>query len=167
MRTRMIRLVGLLAALSMLAGILAVSAGHAAPRPAPPFTLSLLNGNPLTLRDPRRPPAILLFWAPWCPTCNGEARSWEREYEKWKGKGVALIGIGLLDKRSAVVQFVRQYHLTFPNGYDGSGRIAKAFGFTVQPFWVWIGRGGSLRHASYGPSGAGELDAAIRLLARR
>ena len=53
-------------------------------------------------------------------------------YEQWKGKGVAFVGVGLLDSKEACRGFVRRYHLTFPNGYDGDGRIARAYGFTVS-----------------------------------
>lgn len=144
--------------------ILTLSTVQAGPRPAPAFTLSLLTGKTLSLADLKGSPTILLFWAPWCPTCNAEAAAWQREYREWQGKGVALVGIGLLDNRPAVVQFVRQYHLTFPIGYDADGRIAKAYGFTVQPFWALIARDGTLLRASYGPSDGSELDAAIRSL---
>ena len=156
------RVVRLLIAVAVV--MLALPVVQAGPRPAPAFTLSLLSGKALSLADLKGSPAILLFWAPWCPTCNAEAAAWEREYREWHGKGVVLVGIGLLDNRAAVVQFVRQYHLTFPIGYDADGRIAKAYGFTVQPFWALIARDGTLLRASYGPSDGGELDAAIRSL---
>jgi len=140
---------------------------HAARRPAPAFTLTLLDGTTLRLADLKGSPVILLFWAPWCPTCNAEAASWEREYREWKGKGIALVGIGLLDNRAAVERFVRQYRLTFPTGYDADGRIAKAYGFTVQPFWAWIAPDGTLVRAAYGPADGAELDAAFRTLSGR
>ena len=43
------------------------------------------------------------------------------------------MGIGLLDSRAASLGFVQRHHLTFPNGYDGDGRVAKLYGFTYQP----------------------------------
>ncbi|GEM_PF-331053 len=140
---------------------------QAARRPAPPFTLTLLDGKTLRLADLKGSSVILLFWAPWCPTCNAEAASWEREYREWQGKGVSLVGIGLLDNRAAVERFMRQYHLTFPTGYDADGSIAKAYGFTVQPFWAWIAPDGTLLRAAYGPADGEELDAAFHTLSGR
>ncbi len=86
-------------------------------------------------------------------------------YGQWKGRGVKLIGVGLQDTRSAVEGFVRRHHLTFPNGYDADERVARAFGFTYQPYWAVIGRDGTLLGAGYGPSGEAELVATIKKLA--
>ncbi len=87
-------------------------------------------------------------------------------YEQWKGHGVQLIGVGLLDSKSAVEAFVRRYHLTFPNGYDPDERVARALGFTVQPFWAVIGKDGTLLRVGYGPSNEAELVATIQDLSK-
>jgi peroxiredoxin len=92
---------------------------------------------------------------------------WERTYQAWKGKGIDFLGVGLLDSKDAVTGFVRKHGLTFPNGYDGDGRIAKLYGFTYQPFWAVIDRQGMLLRASYGPSGEQELLSTIRMLTGR
>lgn len=39
--------------------------GQAGGRPAPAFTLTLLDGKTLSLADLRGSAVILLFWAPW------------------------------------------------------------------------------------------------------
>jgi len=78
-----------------------------------------------------------------------------------------MLGIGLLDKRDACARFVAHYHLSFPNAYDGDGRVAKAVGFTYQPYWAVIARGGQLVRRGYGPSGETELRRTIETLADR
>lgn len=60
-----------------------------------------------------------------------------------------------------------RHGLTFPNGYDGDGKIARAYGFTYQPFWAVIARDGTLLRAGYGPSSEEELLAAVRTVTRR
>jgi len=147
--------------------LVALPAASAAPRLAPAFTLPLLSGKMLSLSDLKGTPVILLFWAPWCPTCNGEAPGWERAYQRWQGKGIAIVGLGLLDTKPGVEAFVQRYHLTFPNGYDDNGRIAKAYGFTVQPFWAVIAKDGTLLRAEYGPSSEQALEATIETLVHR
>ena len=89
---------------------------------------------------------------------------WERVYEKWKGSGVAFLGIGLQDKREACLAFVERHHLSFPNGYDKDGAVAKQYGFTYQPYWALIDRDGNLLRTGYGPSGEDDLVAAVRRL---
>lgn len=91
---------------------------------------------------------------------------WERTYRQWKGSGVAFVGIGLLSSRARSLEFVRRHGLTFPNGFDGDGRIARAYGFTYQPWWAVIARDGSLVRAAFGPRSEGELVGTLRTLVR-
>ncbi len=51
--------------LAVTAVVVAPPDGTAAPRPAPAFTLTLLDGKTLSLADLKGSAAILLFWAPW------------------------------------------------------------------------------------------------------
>ena len=88
-------------------------------------------------------------------------------YKESKRKAVEFVGIGLLDSKEATRGFVTRHRLTFPNGYDGDGRIAKAYGFVYQPFWATITKDGILLKASRGPSGEEELVAAIKTLTGR
>jgi len=92
---------------------------------------------------------------------------WERAYREWKGKGVEFVGIGLLDSRDKSKAFVDRHKLTFPNGWDGDGRIAKAYGFSYQPYWAVVAKDGSLRFARHGPSTEDELIATIKSLLAR
>lgn len=78
-----------------------------------------------------------------------------------------LLGIGLLDNRQACAGFVARHHLSFPNAYDGDERVAKAYGFTYQPYWAVISRTGQLVRRGYGPASEAELRATIETLARR
>ena len=149
-----------------LLALVALQAASATPRQAPPFTVHLLDGGTLSLADLKGTPVILLFWAPWCPTCNGEAPGWERAYRQLRGKRIQIVGLGLLDTKPAVEAFVRKYHLTFPNAYDDNGRIAKTYGFTVQPYWAVISKDGVLVRAEYGPASAQALEAQIEELVR-
>lgn len=88
-------------------------------------------------------------------------------YGEAKARGVAILGVGLLDNRQACAGFVRDHHLSFPNAYDGDERVAKAYGFTYQPYWAVISRTGTLVRAGYGPEGQTELRQTIEALAAR
>ncbi len=92
---------------------------------------------------------------------------WERAYAQWKGKGVEFVGVGLLDSRDKSRGFVERHKLTFPNGWDGDGRIAKAYGFTYQPYWAAVTRDGTLVFARRGPSGEEDLVSVIKTLVAR
>ena len=78
-----------------------------------------------------------------------------------------MLGIGLLDNRQACERFARRYHLSFPNAYDGDGRVARAYGFTYQPYWAVISRTGTVVRSGYGPGDEAELRAAMATLGTR
>ena len=78
-----------------------------------------------------------------------------------------FVGIGLLDSREKSREFVQRHALTFPNGFDGDGRIAKAYGFTYQPWWAAITKDGMVIRTGHGPSGEDELTSTIRMLVAR
>jgi len=77
------------------------------------------------------------------------------------------VGVGLLDSREASLGFVQRHRLTFPNGYDGDGKVAKLYGFTYQPFWAVIDRSHNLMRAGFGPTSETELLSAIHQVAGR
>jgi peroxiredoxin len=89
---------------------------------------------------------------------------WERTYKEWKGRGIEFVGIGLLDSKEKSAEFVRRHSLTFPNGWEGDGRIARAYGFTTQPYWAAISKDGQMVKAGYGPRDEQDLISTIRSL---
>ncbi len=91
---------------------------------------------------------------------------WERTYRQWKARGVEFVGIGLLSSGARSLEFVRRHQLTFPNGFDADGRIARAYGFTHQPWWAVIARDRSLVRAAFGPRDENELVSTLRTLVR-
>ena len=92
---------------------------------------------------------------------------WERVYRQWKGKGVEFVGVGLLDSKDKSQGFVQRHGLTFPNGWDGEGQIAKAYGFTYQPFWAVISKDHALVSTGFGPRSEDELVNAIKSITGR
>lgn len=90
---------------------------------------------------------------------------WERTYAAWKHRGVQFVGVGVLAPKAEGEAFVRRHVLTFPNGHDGDGRVAKLYGFSYQPYWAVIGRDGTLIKAGFGPTGEEDLVSALRRLA--
>jgi peroxiredoxin len=87
-------------------------------------------------------------------------------YGQWKQSGVKLVGIGLLDKKEAVQAFVQRHHLSFPNGYDQGGKVAKLYGFTYQPYWAVIAKDGTLLRSGF-LANEGDLAAMVKTLGRR
>lgn len=62
---------------------------------------------------------------------------------------------------------MQRHRLTFPNGYDGDGRIARAYGFVYQPWWAVITKDAVLLRASRGPTSEEDLASTVRTLVAR
>ncbi len=59
---------------------------------------------------------------------------------------------------------MQRHHLTFPNGYDQDGKVARLYGFTYQPYWAAIDKDGRLLTAGLGPANEDALVAMIKKL---
>ncbi len=75
-----------------------------------------------------------------------------------------FVGIGLRDTESAAREFWRRHRLSFPTGYDEGERIARAYGFSYQPYWALIAKDGTLVLRGFGPDTPADLEARVRAL---
>ena len=91
---------------------------------------------------------------------------WERLYKEWKERGVEFVGIGLQSSREKSKDFVDRHKLTFPNGLDATGAIARAYGFRYQPHWAVISKDGQLLQSGFAPRGEEAFVQTLRALTR-
>ena len=108
-------------------------------RPAPDFTMSLYGGGRLHLGALWGKTVVLNFWWSGCIPCQQEAPLLERQWNAWKDKGVVFIGMDEIDDptTSAPGDFLRTYHVTYPNGPDPSD-VDIQYGTTGQPETFFI-----------------------------
>ena len=66
---------------------------------APDFSLPDLSGNKVTLQQYRGNVVILDFWAIWCVPCLKSIPQMVQIQEKYKDKGLVVLGISLDDPR--------------------------------------------------------------------
>jgi peroxiredoxin len=95
---------------------------------APDFTLPQVDGNSLTLSDFKGKVIILDFWATWCPPCQMEIPDFVELYEKYKDKGLVIIGVSLDEGDSrSVKQFSEKYKINYPIVL-GNAKVTKDYG---------------------------------------
>lgn len=102
------------------------------------FTARTVTGATFDGRRLAGKPAVLWFWAPWCPTCHGQAGWVSALAEKYAGR-VNVVGVGGLDESGAI----RGYGATlnsFPQLDDWRGKIWTRFGVIVQSSYVLLDR---------------------------
>jgi cytochrome c biogenesis protein CcmG/thiol:disulfide interchange protein DsbE len=158
--TRPLKTTAQLLALACVVGLLAllvwkVTHQQHAPRVgamAPAFTLRRLDGHgKVSLASYRGQPVVLNFWASWCQPCKGEASVLERDWARYRRKGVVFLGVDYHDLAPDARHFVSAHALTFPMLEDGSGQVTGTYGISQVPETYVLSRQGRVVAHLAGP----------------
>lgn len=135
--------------------------------PAPNFSLKLYDGEPFVLSEKRGNVVVVNFWGSWCAPCRDEAPLLQEAHEKYKDKGVIVLGIDFNDIDSAALQFIEENGITYPNGPDTGLRITEEWVVTGAPETYIIDPRGNVAEVLIGPLPNGwleqKLDTILRL----
>ena len=108
------------------------------------FTATTVDGKPFDGRSLTGKPAVLWFWAPWCPTCLQQAPGVREAFEQY-GDRVAIVGVASLDKATAMPEFIDLAKIeSITNLSDEPGDVWKRFGVTAQSIFVLIDETGTV-----------------------
>ena len=129
--------------------------------PAPAFTLTLFNGEQLTLEELRGRPVVVHFWASWCLPCQAEAPTIAKVWADYRDRGVSFVGIAYHDTEPRARAFITEFGLLYPNGLDGRGEIARAYGISGVPETFFIRPDGNIAAVHLGLMSEKELRAAL------
>ena len=133
--------------------VAAASPAEAAPEAASPqvvvpdqlqFTATTLDGAEFSGASLAGSPAVLWFWAPWCPNCRAEAPQVAAAAAATAGE-VTFIGVAAQDDLPPMQAFVENYGVGgFEHLADLDASIWRRFGVTQQPAYAFIGADGSV-----------------------
>ena len=145
--------------------LLAAGAVHAASGDALfAATLSGTDDKPVALSALRGKPLIVNFWARWCAPCRVEIPELIKTQERYRKRGLLVVGIGLEDNAQSVRDFMKAYEMDYTVLLARSGGIElmQALGNTRAglPFTVAIDRRGEIVAIKLGAMKRSELDAA-------
>lgn len=134
------------------------------------FTFPDLEGNPVSLDDPRFAGKVVLvnIFGSWCPNCNDEAPLLAAWHKRYGQEGLEIVGLayelrGDPDRdRIFVRRFAERYGLDYPLLLAGTSDKAAAAdtlpdltAVVAFPTSVFIGRDGKVRHVHTGFAGPG------------
>ena len=85
---------------------------------APELTLTDIQGISHSLADYRGQVTLVNIWATWCEPCKLEMPALQAFYDRHKANGFVIIAINDGDPAADVLQFVKDYRLTFPIWLD-------------------------------------------------
>lgn len=158
--THRAKAVAQLLALACVAGLLALLVWrlthqqHAPPvgSLAPAFTLARLDGSgTMSLASLRGRPVVLNFWSSSCVTCKSEAPVLERDWTRYRPRGVVFLGVDYNDLAPDARTFVAAHGLTFPILKDDSGSVTNNYGVAQAPETYVVNRRGRIVAHLAGP----------------
>jgi cytochrome c biogenesis protein CcmG, thiol:disulfide interchange protein DsbE len=127
----------------------AANASVAPGTPAPDFAGAVL-GDPTRIKginDYRGEVVVINLWATWCIPCITEMPSIQRLYDRFRARGLKVVGIAVDDPPFAdrVATFVRERGVTFEILHEGSGKVELDYQTRGIPATYVVGRDGRIR----------------------
>ena len=116
----------------------AVRVGEAAPT----FTLATPGGEPIDLSRLRGSVVYVDFWASWCGPCRRSFPWLNAMHERYRGQGLAIVGVGVDKRRVDAERFLRDVPASFPVVFDPQGTTPAAFDVKGMPSSYLIDRQG-------------------------
>ncbi len=127
------------------------------------FTGTTLSGAPFNGASLQGKPAVLWFWAPFCPFCNAEAPGVSQVAAA--NPGVTFVGIAGHSDVGAEQNFVSKYNLNFTNLNDADGSIWARYNVPWQPAYVFYRADGSSTFVNNPTSAMSQQELAGRVAA--
>jgi len=129
---------------------------------APDFTVTAMDGEPVSLSDYRDKVVLMNVWATWCPPCRQEMPSMERLYKALEGEDFEILAVSVDapegetdaagNKGGNLAAFAKEFGLTFPLLHNPSGDIEDLYQTTGVPESFIIGKDGVIYKKVAGPS---------------
>ncbi|MGH8984012.1 MAG: TlpA family protein disulfide reductase, partial [Acidimicrobiia bacterium] len=98
------------------------------------------------------------FWASWCVPCRRENGALDAFYERWRDRGVEVVGILYADDTGSARAFRDELGGSWPLVNDPDGRVALDFGVAGVPETFVIDARGVVMAKLIGAVGPTTLD---------
>lgn len=119
-------------------------------RYAPDFTLTGIDGRRVKLSSFRGKPVWINFWATWCPPCRAEMPEMKLKYEKFKGRGLVILGVDVRERAGEVEEFVNSNGFDWTFVLDGEATVSEQYLSGGIPLHVFVGRNGIIKAIQVG-----------------
>ena len=107
-----------------------------------------VDGRPVELAKLKGKVVLVDFWATWCGLCVAEVPNVRATYERLHPKGFEIVGISFDTDKQALLDFVQQHKMSWPQYFDGKqwdNQYGKQFGIDSIPAMWLVDKQGNLR----------------------
>lgn len=84
------------------------------------------------------------FWASWCGPCKAESPNVIAVFEKYRDKGLVVIGVPVNDKQEATKMALKNLGIHYPQVLDPSQALAERFNIVGIPYIILFAPDGSI-----------------------
>ncbi len=118
---------------------------------APDFALPRLGGGPVvSLSALRGTPAVVNFFASWCPDCQAELAAFAALATRTSGR-VTVIGVDSNDGSGAAAQtLLSEARASYPVGMDSDAKVATTYLLSALPVTYFLDGRGRVVHVATG-----------------
>jgi thiol-disulfide isomerase/thioredoxin len=127
---------------------------------APDWTLKDSDGKEHSLSEYRGKVVVMDFWATWCPPCRAAMPGIQKVHEKYKAKGVVVLGMDCWESGDAP-GYMKENGITY-GLIMKADEAAKAYGVSGIPTLYVIGPDGKVAYRTVGFEGEEALETAIK-----
>jgi thiol-disulfide isomerase/thioredoxin len=121
-------------------------------RMAPPFAVTTLDGQRISLDDMKGKVVLIDFWATWCGPCREALPHMKEIAKKFQGQPLVILSVSLDSEEKKWKEFVAKNGMTWMNCRDGSfdGPMARMFDVHAIPHTFTIDADGVLQDEHVG-----------------
>jgi len=121
-------------------------------RMAPPFEVTTVSGEKISLDGLQGRVVLIDFWATWCGPCRAALPHVREIAKKFQGQPLVVLSISVDSDESKWREFIAKNEMTWLQYFDGgfTGPVAKAFGVQAIPNTFTIDADGVLQDEHIG-----------------
>jgi thiol-disulfide isomerase/thioredoxin len=121
-------------------------------RMAPPFAVTTLDGQRISLDDLKGKVVLLDFWATWCGPCREALPHMQKIAKNFQGQPLVILSVSLDSNEQKWKDFIAKYEMTWQQYRDGGfeGPVSRMFAVNAIPHTFTIDADGVLQDERIG-----------------